>query len=169
MKLLIAYAGKTGSCRTMAELLKTLLPNHEVTVADLSAEMPVPTEYDYVVLGTAVRMGKPHRALKAYLKQYGDAVAALPHTLFLCCAIASQFENYLERCYPRNVLENAEETVYFGGELKVSAQKGIDRVLVRMMRNAIRESEDDESMLPGLLPEHVRLLADRLKRSRPHA
>ena len=87
----------------------------------------------------------------------------MPHTLFLCCAFAEQFENYLMRVYPSALLESAEETVYFGGELDPSKQKGLDKILTKMIRNSILENEDDEAMLPGFLPEHVRLLADRLR------
>ena len=163
MRILIAYATKTGASREMCVLLASLLPNHEVTVADLSETAPSPLAFDYVVLGSPVRMGKLHRAARAYLKAHGDALARVAHTLFLCCAFADQFENYAEMLYPRKVLESADEVLYFGGELNLSRQRGFDKFLVRMMRSAIRDSEDDEAMLPGLLPEHVRLLADRLR------
>ena len=163
MRILIAFAGKTGTTDEMCRLLASLLPCHEVIVADLTKSTPVPGDFDHVVLGGAVRMGKLHRALRSYLKENGEALAALPHTLFLLCAYADQFENYAEMLYPAALLESADELLYFGGELNVSRQRSlIDKMLVRMMRNAILESEDDEAALPGLLPEHVRLLADRL-------
>ena len=163
MNILIAYATKTGTARELCTLLKTLLPNHEVTLTDLAAEQPRVTDFDYVVLGAPVRFGKLHRAARAYIKENSKALAAVPHTLFLCCAFADQFENYAEMVYDKELLESADEVVYFGGDLNLSKQRGFDKLLVRMMRSSIRDSEDDEAMLPGPLPEHVRLLADRLK------
>lgn len=163
MKILIAYATKTGTARELCTLLASLLPNHEVTLADLEAEKPRAADFDYVVFGSPVRYGKLHRAAKTYIKENGKALAAVPHTLFLCCAFADQFENYAEMLYERDLLESADEVVYLGGDLDLSKQRGIDKLLVRMMRSSIRDSEDDEAMLPGPLPEHVRLLADRLK------
>ena len=163
MRILIAYATKTGASREMCVLLASLLPNHEVTVADLGETAPSPLDFDYVVLGSPVRIGKLHRAARAYLKAHVDALARVAHTLFLCCAFADQFENYAEMLYPKKLLESADEVIYFGGELNLSRQRGVDKLLVRMMRSAIRDSEDDEAMLPGPLPEHVRLLADRLR------
>ena len=163
MKILIAYASKTGTAREMCTLLASLLPNHEVTLADLATAAPDPQAFDYIVLGAPVRMGKLHRAARTYLKEQSERIAARPHTLFLCCAFADQFENYAEMLYPAKLLESAEEILYFGGELDLSRQRGFDKLLVRMMRNAIQESEDDEAMLPGPLPEHVRMLADRLR------
>ena len=35
MRILIAYAGKSGTSKKGAELLASMLPNHDVTVADL--------------------------------------------------------------------------------------------------------------------------------------
>ncbi|MBE6604344.1 MAG: hypothetical protein E7639_01385 [Ruminococcaceae bacterium] len=163
MKILIAFAGKTGCSNEMCQLLAAHLPHHEVTVADLSLTAPDPTGFDHVVLGGSVRMGKLPRALRLYVAEHGAALAALPHTLFLLCAFADQFENYAEMLFPRALLDTADEVVYFGGELSVSRQRGFfAKMLTRMMRNSILESEDDDAALPGLLPEHVRLLADRL-------
>lgn len=163
MRILIAYAGKTGGSAEMAELLARLLPNHSVTLLDLRTQDISPEGYDYVVLGGAIRFAKLPREAKEYLKKYEKALSALPHTLFLCCAFAEQFENYADRVFSKSLRESAEEILYFGGELNLSAQRGFDKLLVRMMRNSIKESEDDEAVLPGLLPEHVRLLADRLR------
>lgn len=164
MKILIAYAGKTGGSRSMCELLATLLPRQEVTLFDLVNDKtyPVLGDFDHVVLGGAIRMARLPRAARTYLKGNAELLAAIPHTLFLCCAFSEQFENYAEMVFPRAVLETADACVYFGGELDPSKQRGLDKIMVRMMRNAIKESEDGDAMLPGLLPEHVRLLADRL-------
>lgn len=163
MRILIAYAGKSGTSQKGAELLASMLPNHDVTVADLEKTNPVAGDFDYIVLGGAIRMGKAHKALRRYLAAHTEAICGVPHTLFLCCGFAEQFENYLESTFDAALLESADDTVYFGGELDVSKQRGLDKLLARIMRNAIRESEEDEVMLPGFLPEHVRMLADRLR------
>lgn len=164
MKLLIAYASKSGTSKAAAEMLANLLLNrHEITVADLDKAQPDAKEYDYVVLGGSVRAGKAHKALRRYLADHTEALCAVPHTLFLCCGFADQFENYAEFTFDAALIESADDVMYFGGELDVSKQRGFDKFLARIMRNAIRNSEDDELMLPGFLPEHVRLLADRLR------
>ena len=163
MRILIAYASKTGTAKEGAELLATLLNNHNVTLADLDKTVPVAGDFDYVVLGGSIRAGRAHKALRRYLKNHAQAVAERPHTLFLCCGFAEQFENYLESVFPSILLESAEDTVYFGGVLDVARQRGLDKLIARLMRNAIRESEEDEVMLPGLMPEHIRMLADRLR------
>ena len=163
MKILIAYAGKTGGTAEMCRLLADHLPAFDVEVADLAKMAPDPSHFDYVVFGGAIRMGKLPRAARAYQKVNERALSQVPHTLFLLCAFADQFENYAERMFDASVLESADDLVYFGGELDLTKQKGIDKLLVRMMQNSVLESEDNDATLPGLLPEHVRLLADTLR------
>ncbi len=163
MKLLIAYAGKSGTSRECADLLASLLPNFSVLVADLGRETPDPADYDYIVLGGSVRMGKAARPLRKFLRAHEETLGKKPHTLFLCCGLAEQFGFYAERTFAPAVRESAEEVLYFGGRLDPAKARGFDRLLVRMMRNAIKESEEEEAALPGILPEHIRMLADRLR------
>ena len=164
MKLLIAYASKSGCAREMAALLAEQLPRHEVTLCDLACEQPDPAAFDYAVAGGSIRMNKPHKALRAYLAKYGEALARVPHTLFLCCAFAEQLEHYFAVTFPRALRESAERLAYFGGDLSLSRQRGLGKLLTRMIRNSILESEEEDAVLPTLLPEHVRALADHLRK-----
>lgn len=167
MNILIAYASKSGTTKEAAEMLAELLTNHAVTLADLEKTTPVPTDFDYIVLGGPIRMGKAHKALRRYLAKYDEALCEIPHTLFLCCSIPHQFEHYLESTFSDELRESAEEALYFGGELNPSKQRGFDKLIVRMIRSSIEESaeeeEDEDAVIPGLLPEHIRMLADRLR------
>ncbi len=163
MKVLIAYAGKTGSTREMAELLCACIPNHEVTLANLEQVQPDPAGYDYAVLGTAIRMNRAHKAMRRYLKHFAKALCTVPHSLFLCCAFPDQFDHYVGVAFPPELVRTAERTEYFGGDLSLHRHKGLEKWIVRMLRNAILEGEEDGLVLPGLLPEHVRLLGDYLR------
>ena len=163
MKLLIAYAGKSGTSRECAHLLASYLPQFTVDMADLEKETPDVLKYDHIVLGGSIRMGRAHRALRKFLGRFSADLINTPHTLFLCCGISEQFSFYAERTFPEALRESADDVLYFGGRLDPAAARGFDRLFVRMMRNAINESEDDEAALPGILPEHIRALADRLR------
>ena len=164
MKLLIAYATKSGCTREMAELLAGELFRHDVTLADLSDTRPDPSQFDYVVLGTSIRMNRAVRSLRHYVAKHAKALCAVPHTLFLCCAFSDQFDHYLGVAFPRELIETAERCVYFGGDLTLARQRGTDKIITRMLRNGILESEDEDAVLPTLLPEHVRALADHLRK-----
>lgn len=163
MKILIAYAGKSGTSARAANDLAALLPQFDVTVMDLTRSSPDPADFDYTVLGGAVRFGKPHRAVRNYAKKYGDVLKNTPHSLFLCCAFPDYLESFAERGFPAAVRESAAELLYFGGELDPSAQKGLDRLFTRMMRASLTEDEDGNGVLPGYLPEHIRLFSEELR------
>lgn len=164
MKLLIAYAGKTGSAAEMAALLAKHIPNHELTVCNLAESAPDPAAFDYVVLGASIRYNRVQKPLRAYIDAHREVLCAMPHTLFLCCAFPDQLEHYFAVAFPRELRESAESMEYFGGDLSLSRQRGIDKIITRMLRNSILEGEEDGLVLPTLLPEHVRLLADRLRK-----
>ena len=163
MKLLIAYAGKTGGSAEMCALLASLLKNHAVTVCDLSKNDPVPGDYDYVVFGGAVRFAKLCRPAGRFLRAHEAEIVAMPHTLFLTCGFAEQFPNYADMIFSARLRETAEDVLYFGGELDPKKARGFDRLILRAARSHIRDSEDGDATLPGLLPEHVRMLADKLR------
>ena len=148
-------------------MLAQLLTSHTVTLADLAQATPVPGDFDYIVLGGPIRMGRAHKALRRYLSSFDGALCTVPHTLFLCCSIPHQFEHYMECTFSAALRRSADEMLYFGGELDPTKQKGIDKLIVRMIRSSIEESanedDDEDAVLPGLLPEHIRMLADRLR------
>ncbi len=164
MKLLIAYASKSGCAREMATMLAQQLPRHEVTLCDLAVDEPDPAAFDYVVIGGSIRMNKAHKALRRYLEKCGEALVKVPHTLFLCCAFAEHLDHYYAVAFSRELRESADELMYFGGDLTLARQRGLDKLLTRMIRNSILESEEEDAVLPTLLPEHVRTLADRLRK-----
>lgn len=163
MRILIAYATKSGTTAKAAQLLANELQKHTVTLANLAETAPVPGDFDYIVMGGPIRAGKVHPALRRYVKANEAAIAAVPHTLFVCCAYGEMLGDYLQMSYPASIRDTAEEMLNFGGELDVSKQKGWDKLITRMMRNSILEDEDGDQLLPCLLPEHIRLLADRLR------
>ena len=162
MKILIAYATKSGTTRTAATMLRELLPQHEVTLCDLAALTPNPADFDHVVLGAPIRFGRAHKALRSFIKAHEEGLAGVPHSLFLCCAFPDAFDDYVVRTFPAALFDTALDVVYFGGEMKVEKQRGLDKLFARAVRSSVRESEDADAMLPGILPEHIRLLADKL-------
>lgn len=55
MKVLIAYAGKTGTTQRAVKLLSEQFSN--VVLRDLTVGRPNPEDYDAVIVGGSIRMG----------------------------------------------------------------------------------------------------------------
>ena len=73
MKVLVLYATRGGVTAECVELLRSQLePTHTVSAIDVKREssLPSPEDFDAVVLGSSITVGRIHKRLKAYMKQY---------------------------------------------------------------------------------------------------
>jgi menaquinone-dependent protoporphyrinogen oxidase len=82
-RVLIAYASMCGSTAEIAQQTGRVLEEAgaEVHVCDVS-EVTSLEGYTAVVLGTAIRLGKPVKSMRAFLRTHGQEVAGLPAAVF---------------------------------------------------------------------------------------
>ena len=169
MKILIIYASHGGATRRCAEMLaKRLNAHHTASLLPVSEPSPAPDDYDAVVLGSSIRMGKADKTIKTYIKQQLEVLSSMPTAVFFCCGYPKQFEEYVETQLPKKLICSLGVHC-FGGELKPEKLKGFDKLVVRIARSSIRsqdfeESDADHHALPELLPENVVLLAEKIEK-----
>lgn len=167
MRILVAYASKTGTAKKCAEQLTAKLENQQVNCVDLERESPDPANYDVVVLGSSVRFGKIRPALRRYLQKHGETLQKKPHGLFLCCGFGHDFEGYAKRQFHEGLRETAFAILNFGGFLKLEKPSLWERYYLYRVRVAIRESDFDDyeftPALPGLLPENINRMASAVR------
>jgi len=167
MQILIAYTSKTGTTATCAAMLKdALASSHGVTLCDAGKEtIPAPSGFDAVILGSSVRMERVSKPIRQYIARHTDALNAMPCAVFLCCGFPDRFDDYVHDGIPRTLIPSLGFHC-FGGELDPKKAHGIDRLLLRSIRNSIREHDFEdgfyEGSLPNILPEAITRLADRL-------
>lgn len=163
MKILIAYAGKTGTAAECAEILQNELSGAEVSVADLSKEHPDPDAFDVVIVGGSVRYGKLPKTLRAYLLERQTELETALHGLFLCCGSGHDFEDYRDRLFPQGLTDSAFAVLNFGGRLKLKNAGVLERILLHAWRSRIRENEMEAGeytpTLPDILPENISRMA----------
>ncbi len=171
-KILIAYASRTGTTAACAERLARHLETHEVTLCDLTEKMPTDiSEYDFVAVGSCIRMGKLHKRAASFIDKFGPALKKTAAGYFICCGYTDSTEEYLYKNIPAELLDSAAIYCGFGGELNVRAQKSFfDRMVVRMVRNSVLEdgAHDGEmrtANLPSVNPESISRFASAVKRS----
>ena len=169
MNILILYATRGGATAECAQILKrSLHPRHRITCANIQNTAPSPEEYDVIALGSPIQMGKAMKPIKKYMKQHAQLLSQKNTAVFFCCGYPRLFEEYVETQIPRG-LTCSLGVHCFGGELKPDKRKGLDKLVVRAMRNAIRsqdfeESDADHHALPELLPENVALLVNSIEK-----
>ena len=82
-RVLVAYASKRGSTAEIAEQAAHVLAatGADVRVCDVRDVTSV-ADYDAVVLGTAIRMGRPLDEMSVFLRHHGHHVAQRPSVVF---------------------------------------------------------------------------------------
>ncbi len=168
MRIAILYATKSGTTRECAVLLQKQLPNHTVELYDLAAKTPTLSDYDLLVLGSSVRMGKLQKEMRRYLKENLNALLKIDLGLFLCCGFADCFEDYLHRCIPADLREHSIAVSCFGGSLDPKRVKGFDRLIVKWVRNEILGGGDNadqrsDMTLPTVMEGNISQFAEKIK------
>ena len=167
MKILIAYASKTGTAEECVEMLTSELRGLDVTVTDLEKESPNVTEFDAVIFGSSIRFGKLRPSAQKFLQEQGSAMEAIPHGLFLCCGFGHDFEEYSEKRFSEALRKSAFAILNFGGRLKLARAGVFEKLLLHHVRSSIRESEIEDGeytpTLPSIIPENVSMMASLLR------
>ncbi len=167
MKIAIIYTTKGGTTRECAELLKRELSAHDVSVFDMN-ESPALYDYDLVVIGFPIRMAKPSKTARKYIKENKALLLNARVAYFMCCGFIDCAEEYAEKILTRELRERAISIACLGGSLDPTRFKGFDKMIVKYVRSEILGGGDngDERMdmtLPTILDENIAQLADLIK------
>lgn len=167
MKILIAYASKTGTVTDCVQRLMKCLEGLNVTAVDLSEQTPNVADYDIVVTGASVRFGRLLKTERRFLAANKAVLAQKTLFLFLCCGIAHEYEYYRERLFPRELRDCAYQSLYFGGRLSLDGLTFPEKLVVRHLRTSLMESEIEDGeytpSLPGILPENIERMATYIR------
>ena len=168
MKIMIVYSTHGGTTKTCADLLADKLREHHTVdfVDGRKENIPSPANYDAVVVGSSIRMGRMNKKLRRYIKENRAILDNMPFGIYFCCGYTKQFQEYVDIQFPKNY----EPTLgfhLFGGEMKPERYKGIDKFIMRCMRDAIKtqDFEEDERRLhdlPEIYPENIAVLAKNI-------
>lgn len=161
MKILIAYSTKTGTTEICAKLLAAELPRQEVEIIDLSKSTPDISNYDLAVIGGSIRMGKLDKRTFSFIESNKSSLMSGNAAYFICNGFNDETDNYFKKCFPKGVIEASILHETFGGEMKLDKQKGLDKLIVKMILKS--NEENDEFVKPGILTESISRFADAIK------
>lgn len=161
MKVLIVYAGKTGTTKRAAELLAKHFGN--VNVSDLDKESPDPTHYDVVIIGSAIRFGMVMKPVRKWLTDHWDTLKSQKKALFICNGFIEQAPKILKDNYTLELRNSSIIVDSFGGEMDPSKLKGTDRFFVRMVNNKMRANKGGKDFVPVLRTDRISVFADAVR------
>lgn len=160
MKILIAYASKTGTAEKAAKLLGEHFA--DVTLRDLTVGSPNPKVYDAVIVGGGIRMGTLHRDARVWILENWDELKTKKFGCFICNGFIEQAQQLIEENFSEELMNLAVCVDSFGGELDLKKLRGLDRIWAKV---AVKNVDTGMGIdfLPCLLPDHIQAFADKFK------
>lgn len=139
MRTLILYATKTGTAEKCAKLLAERLSGAEVR--RLGPEPVDLAPWDTVAVGGSVRMGTLHPDCRRFLERQGRELLEKRAGYFISNGMFERGPELLEQLFPQKLRDRALCLASFGGELDLSRQRGLDKLVARMAVFAMKDGE----------------------------
>lgn len=148
MKIVIVYAGNSGTTEKAAGVLKRKLKGAELV--DLSVKDPDVSGAGLVVIGSNVRFGRLHKKVRGFVTKNRGVLLGKKVAYFVCCGFPEKQEEYFKESIPKELLDKAVIRDSFGGELNAEKQKGFDKLIIKMVNKATGGKQE------------VKLLSDKI-------
>ena len=116
MRLLIVFDTYRGHTRRVMRALAEALPGAQV--CDLRRMEPVsPVDFDRIILGGPVYLGKLTRRLSEYMRQYGEVLVKRELGIFLSCLLLDSAARQMQETFPPAIFAAAQCRAFIGGRL----------------------------------------------------
>lgn len=158
MKTAICYATKTGTTKECAELLKKQLP--DAVLCNLESDKVTLDNYDCIIVGGSIRMGKLHKAAAKFIAENKSAFMNKKCAFFICCGFPDQAEAFLVQNIDKELLAHSVCAASFGGKMDLDKLSGIDKFIARAVGNSMK---NDPDKIPKILPENIKKFAEAVK------
>jgi menaquinone-dependent protoporphyrinogen IX oxidase len=113
-RVLVAYASKSGSTARIAQWMAEGIEDADAEarpVAEVKA-----LDYDLVILGAPVRVGRIHPDMVAFLEKNRERLSGVPKALFVVCLLTLLARRYLRR-FKSHMEGDVAAYRVFGGKL----------------------------------------------------
>lgn len=137
MNTLIAYATKYGCAEKCAKILAERLTGR-IDLCNLKyGEVPDLSQYDKVIIGGSIYMGKIRKQVSKFCSRNLDALKNKKVGLFICGMLAEdEAETELNNAFPKELVANAMVKKSFGGEVIFKKLNPIERFIVKTISKA---------------------------------
>ena len=174
-KVLVCYGSRHGSTAEISERISETLRGHgaEVDLVDLKKEKAKGIkDYDIVVIGSGIQMGKWTKEALKFIKKHRDILAQKKVAIFVSCLSAAQPDkcNTARREYLENIDESFPEINpisrgLFGGLIDTTRGNFVTRTVMQAL---VKSLVEDDEVPPERIDlrdwEQIRLWAEELLR-----
>lgn len=137
MNVLIAYASYYGSTERCAYKIKEKLKyiSSIVNVSYTSATKL--QDYDAVIIGSPIHIGRIHKAMKKFLETNKTALAEKDIYLFLC-GLDTDIPEGIMKDIPEEIRSKIVFKSLFGGEIVKDNLSGFEKMGIEMMEKKLK-------------------------------
>jgi menaquinone-dependent protoporphyrinogen oxidase len=134
MKILILYASNHGCTEKCVVELAALFENHNVTTAKLQATTYDLTDFDTVIIGSPVRIGRINKKISKFCRKNLTKLLKKNIGLFLCCMNTENTARaYMSSQFPKKLQHKAVALGYFGGALTFDKMTSLEKSLLKQV------------------------------------
>lgn len=132
MKTLILYMSHHGTTEKVAEKISSLLGYNTAKVVNLrTSKPPSLSDFDKVIIGGSVHMGRIQPKITQWCEDNLHSLLSKKVGLFICCLDKEHEQEEFERSYPPALVEHAEVSSIFGGELLFERMNFVEKVVAK--------------------------------------
>ena len=136
MNTLIVYASKSGTTEEAARVAEERLrgPCRLLDLRDKKAEIPVLGQYDAVIVGSPLYMGRPMKEVARFCREHEtELTRGKPVLALFTCGMgdAAEGESCFRRCLPEAVTRAALIYRHLGGEVHEDRLNAFGRMAMR--------------------------------------
>jgi menaquinone-dependent protoporphyrinogen oxidase len=154
MKVLVAYAGKTGTTKKCVDYIK-MISTEEVELYDAKEGKQIDiNNYDIIIMGGSIRIGVMDNSIRnfARLNDFSEKKVGL----FVVCGVSENSDKYLRTNFPDITPHNES---CFGGEFQLGKFRGMEKMVIK---RAIKDSRKKAKALPEVDFDTIKNFLDQL-------
>lgn len=145
MKTLIVYSSMYGCTANCAQKLKAQLTGDVSIVSASEKNIPDVSDFDTVILGSSIKIGKIGNALAKYIKKNCGVLLSKRVGFFICSG--ENNEEYFTKNFPEELIRIAIAKEFFGGEIAMANVGLLVRLMLRMVGKEGDYSKIDEARI----------------------
>lgn len=152
MRVAVLYGSKYGFTKEIATTLRNALGDH-AAIYNLMEETPMLEDYEGLVIGTAVYMGKGRKEVREFIHQNKEALKHKKIWLFLSGANGEELNKQLEICFTKALVEVSIFSTHVGYKLDREKMSILDKLIMKMVNKDGSDNNDgvDEVALDSLI------------------
>jgi menaquinone-dependent protoporphyrinogen oxidase len=148
-RVLIASASKYGATTGIAERISEVIQNYCPVTLSAVEDAPDPSGFQYIVLGSAVYIGKWRKEAERYLIDYSDKLSERMVWFFSSgpTGTGDPVKIMKDWTFPQNLKSTAarikpEDIVFFHGALDLQKCTLLEKILIRSIKAPIGDFRD---------------------------